>query len=360
MRHQPHVVSPTPASARVLLVSKNFAAIKGISHIGLGVAALNTARTLRAAGIWAEAVPASSSANIRDAIHSKNADASYDRNHPVSHVVVSAPWIPTVELAQLAGEFPDVHFAVVSHSNLGFLQADPNGIKLLREVGDLQLAHHNVALAGNSQKFCSAWEAMYGRKVECLPNLYDCSTIRHVGQRAPWRSGATMRLGVFGAVRPLKNMVTAVAACVHLATSTKADAEIWMNAGRNEGARTIPDAIQQLVTGLKHVSIREVGWATWPQFRSTVAQMNLLVSPSYTESFNMVTADGCAEGVASVVSDAIDWAPADWVACADDASTIARTARRLVQDSHAVTEGQDCLRAYVSRGLQHWRAYLRA
>ncbi len=30
--------------------------------------------------------------------------------------------------------------------------------------------------------------------------------------------------------------------------------------------------------------------------------MHLLLQPSYTESFNMVTADGVAEGVASVVS----------------------------------------------------------
>ena len=37
--------------------------------------------------------------------------------------------------------------------------------------------------------------------------------------------------------------------------------------------------------------------------------MDLLISFSYTESFSMVTADGVAEGLASVASDAIDWAP---------------------------------------------------
>jgi glycosyltransferase involved in cell wall biosynthesis len=40
--------------------------------------------------------------------------------------------------------------------------------------------------------------------------------------------------------------------------------------------------------------------------------MNVLINCSYTESFNMVTADGIAEGIPSVVSDAICWAPAYW------------------------------------------------
>jgi hypothetical protein len=86
--------------------------------------------------------------------------------------------------------------------------------------------------------------------------------------------------------------------------------------------------------------------------------MNLLATPSYTESFNMVTADGIAEGVASVVSDAIEWAPPDWVAPSDDVSAIARVARRLLTDPHAVDEGQAVLRAYVRRGTDMWKSFL--
>jgi hypothetical protein len=104
----------------------------------------------------------------------------------------------------------------------------------------------------------------------------------------------------------------------------------------------------------------EAGWRTWPAFRQVVGRMHVLVSPSYTESFNMVTADGVAEGVASVVSDAIDWAPRDWHAPADDVGAIARAARRLLHDAHAVEEGQEALRAYVAHGLPQWLRYLRA
>lgn len=41
-------ISPTPF---LVLLYKNFAAQAGISHIGLGVAAANTAKVLRRAGV---------------------------------------------------------------------------------------------------------------------------------------------------------------------------------------------------------------------------------------------------------------------------------------------------------------------
>ena len=40
---------------KVILAYKNFAANKNISHIGLGVSAMNTAKVLRRHGIAAEA-----------------------------------------------------------------------------------------------------------------------------------------------------------------------------------------------------------------------------------------------------------------------------------------------------------------
>ena len=70
------------------------------------------------------------------------------------------------------------------------------------------------------------------------------------------------------------------------------------------------------------------------------------------------TADGVAEGVASVVSHAIDWAPHDWKADVDDVLQIARVGRKLLFDSHAALEGYQALQAYVADGLRAYREYL--
>lgn len=357
-RHRPHALEPRRHSARVALVYKNFAARRGVSHIGLGVAALNTCATLRRAGYWVEVWPTSNAADLAGQLAREQAAAHRDGRHPISHVVISAPWIPTAELAPLLMQHHDVHFAVVSHSNVGFLMADPNGIKLLREGTDLALSHHNFTIAGNSEKLCRAWRHMYGREMQWLPNLYDVSTIKHVGQRHPWHHGQPLKLGIFGATRPLKNMVTAAAACLEIAGAGRNDVEIYTSVGREEGGGSVRDALQQLTQGVPGVRVIDVGWCPWPQFRRHVSRMHALLSPSYTESFCMVVADGVAEGVASAVSEAIDWAPRDWVANVDDVDDVARVVRRLVSDPHAVTEGQAALRQYVEHGSRQWFKYL--
>lgn len=358
MRHQPQVVSKFREGVRVAIAYKNFAANKGISHIGLGVAAMVTSKTLRGAGMDAEVWPVATPGQLAARLEAAQADAVRRELHPVSHVVVSAPWVPTEDLQALITRHPDVHFSVVSHSNIGFLMADPNGIRLLREAGQLQVGYHNFTVAGNSRRFCDAWAGSYGVTPAYLPNLYDLSTVKAVGQRVPWTQGHVLRVGVFGATRPLKNMVTAASAVVQLSRQLQNDAEIWLSTGRDEGGGDVKQAIHEIAGRVPGVTVREAGWRSWPEFRDLVGSMHLLLSPSYTESFNMVTADGVAEGVASVVSEAIDWTPQDWVAGADDAAGIARAARRLLTDAHAVNDGQAALRKYVTDGVKAWEEWL--
>ena len=55
-----------------------------------------------------------------------------------------------------------------------------------------------------------------------------------------------------------------------------------------------------------------------------------------------MTADGIAEGVPSVVSRAIDWAPEHWKADVDDVLDIARVGRQLY-DARATADGWKAL-----------------
>jgi hypothetical protein len=357
-RHRPQNVTAAPEGVRIALVYKNFAAHKGVSHIGLGVAALNTSLTLRNLGYWVDVWPCNTAADIKKRLDDSREQAVSRGEHPVSHVVISAPWLAPIELQGLLSNNNDVEFAVVSHSNIGFLMADPNGIRLLRAYIELEAGHHNFVLGGNCEKFVKAWTQMYGARMIYLPNLYDVTSIRSIGTRQPWHHGQPLRIGVFGATRPLKNMVSATAAAVELGTALKNDVEIWISSGRDEGAGTVKQAMTQLVTGLPHTKIVQAGWRSWPDFRAVVRNMHVLLQPSYTESFCMIVADGIAEGVASVVGEAVDWAPLDWVANTDNVNDIARTARRLLLDPYAVNEGQAALRRYVLNGSQAWTMYL--
>jgi Family 4 Glycosyltransferase in conflict systems len=334
---------------RVILAYKNFAANRNICHIGLGVTALNTAKFLRSYFIGTDVWPVVSSDEIRTRLAAAP-------GQPVTHVVISAPWIPTLELASLAADFPNTQFLVTCHSNLGFLQADPNAMRLVREGLDLERQTWNFRMAANNRRLATWMGDAYGSPGTWVPNLYYVDESSRT-PRAPY-SGGVLRIGAFGATRPLKNFMTAAGAAVQIASQTRADTELWMSSGRNEGGGCVMDAIRQMTVGLPHFRVVETGWQSWPQFRQTVRHMHLLLQPSYTETFNVVTADGIAEGVPSVVSDAIEWAPGTWKARVDDVGDIARTGVRLLKDKSAARRGWRALEAYNKEAFQSWKDLL--
>lgn len=330
----------------VILAYKNFAANRNISHIGLGVAAINTAKVLRQAGIQTDVWPIISAPDLRARL----------KESPADEVLISAPWIPALEMHALSSEFPRTRFTVNCHSNVGFLQADRNGVHLLRELMELEMATANVHLAGNSRRFCDWVRSAFGAPCAYLPNLYYLDSEGPVPQQ-PFCNG-TLRIGIFGATRPLKNLMSAAAAALEIAHNFRTPLELWLSAGRAEGGGDgILGAVREMLNGLPNVTLKMNGWQTWPSFRKTVGYMHLLLQPSYTESFNMITADGIAEGVASVVSNAIDWAPHDWKANVDDVMDIARVGRRLLHDPRAALDGMGALRMHNADGLHAYRQF---
>ena len=331
---------------KVVLAYKNFAANRNISHIGLGVAAINTVKVLRRNGIEADVWPILSAQDLRARLKASPAD----------HVIISAPWIASVDLQAMSNAYPNTHFTVNCHSNVGFLQADRNGVKLVREAIDLELGTTNIHLAGNTRRFCDWVQATFAAPCAFLPNLYALQGTRPP-QRSPW-AGGTLRIGVFGATRPLKNLMSASAAALEVAKAMRVPLELWLSAGRPEGGgETVLAAVKELLNGLPDVKLVLNGWQSWPSFRKVVAHMHLLLQPSYTESFNMVTADGIAEGVPSVVSSAIDWVPKHWKADVDDVLDIARVGRALLFDAHAAQHGRTALARYVADGIRSYREF---
>lgn len=256
----------------------------------------------------------------------------------------------------MTADHPNVTFAVNCHSNVGFLQADSNGVKLVREGMDIERGTWNFHVAGNGRRFCRWLSAAYEAPCAYLPNLY------HLEPQAPVArtlfQGGTLRIGAFGATRPLKNFMSAAGAALEISTRLRTNLELWVSAGRSEGGGGIMNAVRAMMDGLPHVKVVQNGWQSWPSFRTTVRNMHLLLQPSYTESFNMVTADGIAEGVPSVVSAAIDWAPKSWSAACDDVLDIACTGRHLLSDPHAAADGFQALKAHNADGLGSWKQYL--
>ena len=357
MLHRPHSIAPSKESVRVVLAYKSYVSDPNVSHIGLGVSAVNTQQVLRRNGIHAEVWGVSSAVDLDAklvAAHRGAVDADHVR---ISHVVISAPWLKTSELTALLSRFTDIDFAVISHSNIGFLVVEPGAISLITEGISLQQAWHNFKLGANSAKFCDWMMRVYGNKPAYLPNLYNLAHTDGTVSRPPWRHG-TLRIGSFGAIRVLKNHISAAAAAIEISRRLGVDTEFWLSGGRSEHAGPALDAITRLIRASASCKLKTLDWKSWPDFNKELRVMNLLLQPSFTESFNMVSADGVAQGVPSVVSDAIEWVPKNWQARADDACDISNVGISLLFDPTAAAEGRVALAKHNRMALQAWIDYL--
>jgi glycosyltransferase involved in cell wall biosynthesis len=335
---------------RLALVFKDFCAWLHVSCIGLNIAGYTTAKVLQENGIDTVVFP------VRDNIDVVNDINKYNQEHDVklTHVVIAAPWLSVFDLRAILTAYPDIQFCIESHSNVGFLQADPGAVELLREYLKLMNEFSNLQVAGNSPFFVEWLELAYGQEVVLLPNLYPLE--RH-NKRPAW-DGDPLKIGAFGAVRPEKNFMTAAAAAVVIQKELNVPVEFHMSTGGEGDQGRVAPAIKQMTDGIEGFTLVRHDWELWDKFIKRVSNMDLLIQVSYTESFNMVTADGISVGVPSVVSPAIYWAPENWKVNPDSAVAVAHLGEEILLSEKLKNEGFHSLKRHNELGLKNWFRFL--
>jgi hypothetical protein len=336
---------------RLVIFFKDFSPWVGYSSVGLNVVARTTAEELVRHGVPASVFGVRNNVDLFHVL-----DDAEKVGTPFTHVVVMAPWLSPLDLKSLLIRFGQIQFAVQTHTNIGALHGDYNGVANIRQYLDLMFSFMNLSVAANTLRL-AIWESVvYGQNILVLPNLYPvvkrprrCHTHSHYD---------AIRIGSFGAIRMEKNFITATAAALAIQKLTNRRVEFNMSVGC-ENAPNVLRTIRQLTDGVPGFTLIQHRWQPWDKFKRLVARMDLLLQPSHTESFNMVTADGIAEGVPSVVSPAITWVPESWKADPDDAMQIAAIGIHLLNnEKRAVIDGFDALRRHNADALYRWLDWL--
>lgn len=318
------------------------------SHIGLGVSAMHHVRVLRRNGVDCDAHAASEIADTIGLLAGIPAD---------SIVVIEAFWLVTQNVVKLLDSFPRMVFAVRCHSQIGFLQVEPQAISLLREQVHLQDEDPRFKLVGNSARFTEFVRSVFGADCLLLPNLYDTA---RTYRRVPPPQSRLLRVGCFGALRNLKMHVTGAAAAMEAARRLGRDLELHITVGRDEGGGSVIASIHRLMDGLHWAKLVEHPWSPWPNYRRIVETMDICVQCSATETFNIVTADSLAAGVPCIVGPAIDWAPRSWIADIDDPGDIATKMIHAHHDPRSSQIGLDSLESYVRNSVARWMEWYEA
>lgn len=325
--------------------------VTGYCHVGLGVNALQTKHVLRRAGYKVEIYGVPDPPDVLKTLQGLKSAPT--------HVVIEAIWLDIPTLKTLLAAYPNTKFVVRCHSQVGFLQVEPPAVKTLRDMLVLQTQVPNFVVCTNNRRLQQFLNHAYLAHTLFLPNLYE---LEHTHKHTP--EPGVLRIASFGALRLLKNHMSAAGAALlvarHLHYDTEGRMEFWLSVNRpeNAGGEGILTAIRNLYAGLPWATLVEQPWEDWPKFKKTMRKIDLYMQMSFTETFNITVADAIVSGIPAVVSDAIDWAPDHWIAHADDTHDIARVGVRLLHNHRAPAEGLEALQHHVQHGVHIWRRFL--
>jgi hypothetical protein len=223
------------------------------------------------------------------------------------YCIIDALWVTPEKLAELSVLHPHVKFVVRLHSEVPFLSMEGNSIGWIKQYATIP----NVYVAFNSETtvhdFCHLGvESLY------LPNLYPfVDNIKlSFGDRFKVEfCEDVVNIGCFGAIRPLKNQLFQAVSAMEYANENKKILNFHINGSRVEqkGDGIIKN-LRALFDGTRH-SLVEHGWLDYPQFLGVIEKMDIGLQVSFTESFNIVSADFVQKQVPIIVSNEVSWMP---------------------------------------------------
>lgn len=220
-------------------------------------------------------------------------------------VFVEAYWVTPAKFAELQKLHPKVKFVVRNHSKPPFLATEGVAFKWT-----LEYLRQGVAVAFNSWEATAAFDALArihglsANDVICLPNYYAFDDFEAPRGKKP----GFIDVGCFGAIRPLKNHVNQAFAALRVAADKNETLRFHVNATRIEGngADNVLKSLRAMFEGSPHTLV-EHPWLDHADFLLLMQKMNACMQVSYTETFNVVSADAVVMNVPVVRSPEIDW-----------------------------------------------------
>lgn len=223
-----------------------------------------------------------------------------------THVIIEAYWVVPEKFDVLKRLHPMVQWMVRNHSELPFLAME--GIAMEWTAGYLS---RGVEVMSNSQRAeidlreaARAW-GLSERLLTFGPNYYPV-------QRYMPNAGATKGMGIdigcFGAIRPLKNQLSQAVAAAAFARLRREKLRFHVNATRIEGrGDAILKNLRAFFDSCIEAELVEHPWMSHKDFLALVKTMDTVMQVSFSETFNIVSADAVNTSVPVVVSKEVPW-----------------------------------------------------
>ena len=274
-----------------------------------------------------------------------------------THVILEAFWCPPFKLAELRKLYPNVSWTVRNHSKIPFLAGE--GIALQWAYEYQEGGPSNFSVSSNSAEGVSDFIKL-GIRTKYTPNIYN--TKPQIPPAVCDRP--TLHVGLFGAIRLLKNHLEQVVAALDAAKILGRVLILHINVGRqemqgSEPLKNIRAVFSDRGTSQKcHLVCHD--WLSHNDFLGVIRGMDIGLQVSYTETFNIVAADFVAMGVPVVGSADISWLPKRAKADPNSAKDITNKMISLLQENreHYQQDAWVGIIKHNRMAVKAWHEYL--
>ncbi len=239
--------------------------------------------------------------NLVEVIDNNCIDREVTKYKP-THVIIEALWVVPSKFEVLTRLHPNVEWIIRLHSDISFLANEGIAMEWIYEY----LKYPNVKVSANDLETNQNFEMLTNRDFVYLPNYYPVGFFNRNHPKNKCKK--TIDIGCFGAVRPLKNQLIQAVAAIDYADTYGKKLRFHINVKRIEGkGEPVLKNLRELFKNNPGHELVEYDWLTHDEFIDVVQSMDLGMQVSFTETFNIVTADFVNNNIPVVVSKEIPW-----------------------------------------------------
>ena len=222
-------------------------------------------------------------------------------------VIIEAYFATPEKIEELISlpRYKDIFWTIRSHSEIPFFANESICIEWTKKYWELTKEHDNLSISSNTMDFVEQIKDSLNIKIDYLPNIY-CPN-KNIKYDLSFKDDNTLHVGLFGALRPLKNHLIQALAAISFANLNNKTLHLHINATRLEQrAEPVLKNLEALFQGTKHKLIKH-DWLSYEETIKLVRKMDFTMQVSLSESFNLVAADSVWNNVPVVGSYEIEW-----------------------------------------------------
>ena len=211
-------------------------------------------------------------------------------------VIIEALWVSGNKMKELIQipRYKHIKWVIRVHSDIGFLSAETFGLKYINDY--INLKKENLFVSCNNLEFNHYLSLTLQYPFVYLPNIIEIEFRKHYEEYKNY-----IDIGCFGSLRILKNQcyqaMCAIAAADELEKILKFHITVDVNIDdKNEILNPVLKNLEELFENSPHELVKHY-WLENDEFHHLIKKMDIGLQLSYTESFNIVSADFVNMGV---------------------------------------------------------------